>query len=148
MKKFLLLIIIVFSLTACTEDGNSNCPGCDDYIPTQPDPVITIPTKEYKLEFSGHGSPEQGVYLFTYLDGSQNMTSLFISADILKSQTLSAHNKIGFKLISTDGGQVLIDTVKITDVESNQVLLEEHNLQITFSKTFMYTIANDTYTIQ
>lgn len=136
---------MAISLAGCVEDAdNVPCWGCGSET-EQPAPAI--PTKQYKLEFSGHGSPEQGVYLFTYSDGTQNMASLFISDDIFKTQTLSAHTKIGFKLISTDGGQVLIDTVKITDIESNQVLFEGNNLQITFSKTFMYTISTNSYTI-
>lgn len=144
MKKILLLLIFALSIAGCTEDADNACFYC-----TEP-----VPSREYKLKFRGHSSSEEQfpVWIFYYVNNGGTLSSVMdtsqTSTDMVYSITLPSYSRIGFKLNIQNGGQALIDTVTITDVESGEVLFENTSLEITSGETFMYNIPENIYTIQ
>jgi uncharacterized protein YcfL len=143
MKKFVLLALIVLTLFGCSDDDNNN---------TSTD---TIEPKAYKIQFWGYSSSEvQYPLTVTYYKDNQQgvLSSELVSSqtntDVIETRTLTSYDKLGFKLAVGNSGQATINTVIITDMETNEVILDNSDLEVNTGQTFMYDVSDDNYTIQ
>ena len=143
MKRLVLLISFAISIAGCVEDPD-NVPffGGDGL------------THKYIIEFRGQSSlavqyPVNIIYFKD--DRNGDLTSEIVnsqtSAEIIETRELTSYGKLGFKLSIASGGQADVDTVIIKDVDANQIIFENHNLDIPAGKTFMYVISANSYTI-
>jgi len=143
MKKFLLLLIAV-SFASCVEDPNNvPCFGCGN---------VTDQLKSYKIEIKGDSDSQNPLQILYYRDDIHGILSSIsvntqTNTNILETSNLSSFNQLGFKFSVGNGGHADIDTVIITDLESNQIIFENHTLNVTPGKIFMYVISTDSYTI-
>ena len=145
MKKIILISILTIApfVISCSDDDNTS------------NPIDTINPKEYKIQFWGSSSSEiQYPLTVTYYKDNQNGTlvseqvSSQTNTDVIESRTISSYDKLGFKLTVANGGQALVNTVIITEVESNEVIFEDYSLQVNTGETYMYDISDDAYIIQ
>lgn len=148
MKKFLLLLVMATSLSSCTEEAdNAPCFTCHQQDP-KPEP------KEYKIELRGE-SPAGEQYpldILYYKDSNQgDITSVAVSSqtntDIIESKNVMSFNQVGFRFTVGSGGQANISSVVITDVAASQVIFQNHTLNVTPGKIFMYVISSNSYTV-
>lgn len=145
MKKILLLLLIITSITSCVEDANNAiCDLCNS----------DGPYRQFKIELRGQSSPDVQyplniIYFKNDFDGNL-VSEIFSSvtvANVIEIRELYSSYKLGFKLNVGNGGQVPVNTVIITDLKTNQVIFENYNLSVATGQTFMYDIQSNTYTI-
>ena len=141
--KFTLLVIIAINVS-CSNDDNSDSST-----------IIVEEPKEYKIEFSGVGASTMQYPLeITYYvdDQSGSLISESVESqtnmDIVEMRNLTSYNKIGFKFKAYDSGEAYINSIIITDIESNEIIFQNFELNINDNKVFMYNISNDDFTIQ
>lgn len=144
MRRILSMMLTTSALTiSCSNDDNTS------------NPIETINPKEYKVHFWGSSSSEiQYPLTVTYYKDNQSgalvseQVSSQTNTDVIESRTITSYDKLGFKLAVANGGQALVNTVIITDVESNEVIFEDYNLLVNTGQAFMYDISDDTHTTQ
>ncbi len=141
MKKILVTLLLAILAISC-DDSNSN-PG--------PDPDYG---RRVNIAFTGSDtSGQQYPLTITYFssDMEQVFTSEIVQSttglQISESKELSLELNAGFKTNVPNGSQMLITSVIMTDLDTNEVIFENHSLTISNGKLFMYNIRENTYTI-
>lgn len=145
MKRITYLLLstaTLFVLSSCSEDDNN--------------PInIPLEVKEYKIQIAGHGPASQQYPLnITYYHDNQEGTivSEIITSetnqDIIQTKVLSANDKIGFKFTVDNNDEADIFYIKISDVETDEVLIEDSDFNIQEDHKFMYDISENNYSIQ
>lgn len=145
MRKIMLLKMLAASIfmSSCNDDDNTV------------NPVVTVNPKDYKVQFWGFSSSEvQYPLTVTYYKDNQNgiigteNVSSQTNTDVIESRTITSYDKLGFKLTVGNSGQATVNTVIITDVQSNEVVFESYELDVDSGQTFMYDLSDNTYTVQ
>lgn len=67
--------------------------------------------------------------------------------NIAEIRELSCYKRVGFKISFPNSIPIQVNTVIITDAETSEILLENHNLVIPTGKTFTYDFFQDTYAV-
>ncbi|MDT0294086.1 hypothetical protein ACFQ3R_06110 [Mesonia ostreae] len=110
--------------------------------------------REFEISIGGYSTPAEAFPLkITYYssdvngDISTTVVNTQTNTDVVQVQVLECYDKIGFKYEVIDNGETHIGGVRIKDVALDlQVLSTE--LEISNNQVFMYSIHQDTYTIE